>query len=475
MFLHLAVKYKWLDDSTARRVMSQLEDLELDGLDSTAEALVEGQDLLSPTRIQVLRQEVRETVREAEGRPAKTASPPRPAPAPPSPRPAAPAAVRGAAGGRAGETAAPAPTGKAPAEPIPGYRVVGKIGVGGMAAVFRAEAVDDGRPLALKILLPHQAKNPISRDRFVREAELLTRFDHPNIVKGHRSGVHNGLYFVVMELIDGLSVQEILDRLQEVPTARQSRTPAAMGEGAAEGPVGMAEDQALEIILQAARALAYMEEQGAVHRDVKPGNLMITRQGGVKLCDLGFAQPIAGGLAAFGEADVTCGTPQYMSPEQASGRRDVDIRSDIYALGATLYHMVLGDVPFKGADSLDVMAKQVLTELYTPGVKQRLSRHMHYFIEKMMAKEKDIRYQSPQEMAEDIGAQITGLRSLQFKHGGRTPSGEERLQALVEPLLPAPPPPPPAAPPKPVRSGLTALFRRAPGKEASTRRFRRLP
>jgi serine/threonine-protein kinase len=209
------------------------------------------------------------------------------------------------------------------------------------------------------------------------------------------------------------------------------------------------EDLALEVILQAARALHYMEEQGVVHRDVKPGNIMITREGGIKLCDLGFAQPIAG-ASATGAADVTCGTPEYMSPEQARGQRDLDIRSDIYALGATLYHMVLGEVPFKGTDNLDVMAKQVLAELYSPRVKEKLTRHMHYFIEKMMAKEKDIRYQSSREVIEDIEAQIEGFRSLQFRRSGPPPDPVERLQALVgggeEAETPIPVPKPAARP-----------------------------
>jgi serine/threonine-protein kinase len=453
LFLHFAVKYRWLDESVARGISRRLEDLERQGAASTAETLCAEQGLLKPNRQKVLHDEVHEAMVAAG---AATEAPPgaaAPAPAPAAPAPAAPAR----------------PASSSPDEPIPGYRIVGKLGTGGMATVFRAVAVAAGQPVALKILLPTQAKIALSRDRFVREAQLLTLFDHPNIVKGHQSGLHNGLYFLAMELIDGLSVQDTLDKLRQ----------RADATGNASGSV-FEEDLALEIILQSARALAYLQEHGVVHRDVKPGNIMLTRDGAVKLLDLGFAQPIAGGLAAQGEADVTCGTPEYMSPEQARGQHDVDIRSDIYALGATLYHMVLGEVPFKGTDSLDVMAKQVLAELYSPRVKERLSRHMHYFIEKMMAKEKDVRYQSPKELVEDIGAQIVGFRSLQFKRTGPPPDPVARLQALVAPFLPPLPRPGGSTTqriPRP-STGTTGVFTRPgtrPGTQPGTQRIRRFP
>jgi serine/threonine protein kinase len=469
LFLHLAVKYRWLDDSVARGITRRLEEIEHQGLSLTAEILCNEQGLLTPGRLKALQDEVREAMGEAEA----PAAPVPPPPAPPAHTVSSP---------RVGASHAPGN----PAEPIPGYRILGKLGVGGMATVFRAESSQDGRPVALKILLPHQAKNTLSRDRFVREAQLLTLYDHPNLVKGYQAGQHNGLFYVAMELVDGLSVQEILDKLQvRVNATRPMQKTAEAAEGedpSAEGTASFPEDLALEVTLQAARALAYLLSQGIVHRDVKPGNIMITRDGAIKLLDLGFAQPIVSGVDAAGEADVTCGTPEYMSPEQARGQRDVDIRSDIYALGASLYHMVLGEVPFKGTDSVDVMAKQVLAELYSPRVKQRLSRHMHYFLEKMMAKEKDIRYQSPKEMVADIEAQIDGFRSLQFKRGGPQPKPGQRLQAMIVPLLPAVPSPP-AAGASTTRSiprlstGTTGTYRRpgtAPGSQPGTQRIRRL-
>lgn len=282
-----------------------------------------------------------------------------------------------------------------PQDPIPGYKIIGKIGVGGMATVFKAlDSRNANRVVALKILFPHHAKNEVFLQRFIREAKLLIQFNHVNIVRGYDWGVANTLYYLAMEYIEGKSVQNMIDE-----------------QGSLE------EELALDIILQIARALAYIQEQGIVHRDVKPDNVLMTADGVVKLCDLGFAKPLGGppGVGAAATEDVTCGTPQYMSPEQAQGEVALDIRSDIYALGATLYHMVLGTLPFKGTDNMEIMAKQVLESLDSAEVKSRkISKHMHYFIERMMSKDKNFRYQSPQELVEDIETQMEGWRTLHF-------------------------------------------------------------
>ncbi len=301
------------------------------------------------------------------------------APAKPPPRPAAP------------PPAAAKPAGPPnPKEPIPGYQIVGKIGAGGMATVFKAVRNASGETCALKILFPHHAKNALFLRRFHREAQLLTEFQHENIVRGIEYGTANGLHFLVMEFLEGESLQAVIDRLGS-----------------------LTEEQCVAITLQIAKGLEYIEGQGIVHRDIKPDNLIITPSGTLKMIDLGFAKPI--GQAEDTGEDMTCGTAQYMSPEQAQGARDVDVRSDIYALGATLYHMALGDVPFKGTDNMEVMAAQVLQDLKASDVKSgKISRQMHYFLEKLMAKEVDVRYQNPAEVIEDLESVIEGLRSLEF-------------------------------------------------------------
>ncbi len=324
----------------------------------------------------------------------------------PSKATGSPPEAHGAKGGPA--TPAPAARQAAPpanpAEPIPGYQIVGKLGAGGMATVFKAIDRKNGdRDVALKILYPHHAKNELFLRRFQREAELLTKFDHANIVKGHAHGSTGPLHWLVMELLAGKSVQSLLDERGHLK-----------------------ESEALDIIVQIAKALEYMEGQGIVHRDIKPDNIIMQEDGSIKLIDLGFAKAIG---ESETEQDVTCGTPQYMSPEQAQGRAELDVRSDIYSLGATLYHLVLGEVPFGGSDNMEIMAQQVLAELKSSKVKSgAISQHMHFFIEKMMAKEVEIRYQTPREAIDDIESQLEGLRTLEFNPDE---AGSSTLDALT--------------------------------------------
>jgi serine/threonine-protein kinase len=276
-------------------------------------------------------------------------------------------------------------------QPIPGYQVLSKIASGGTALVFKAKDIKNNRLVALKILYPKTVENKTLLASFIKEAKLLIKFNHPNIVKGYNAGTFNQLYFLAMEYIEGKSVGELLKERGKLK-----------------------EDLAIDIILQTAQALDYMQNQGIIHRDIKPDNLLyldVTRI--LKLCDLGFAQQMDAGHRSSSE--TTCGTPQYMSPEQAKGQSDLDVRSDIYSLGATLYHLVTGETPFKGSDNLEIMAKQVLDELQSGAIKNsRFSPLTLYFIEKMMAKEKEIRYQNAREVIEDIQTELSGFKSLEF-------------------------------------------------------------
>ena len=268
---------------------------------------------------------------------------------------------------------------------VPGYRIEGLLGHGGMSRVFRAHDEAAGRDVALKILKPNLARNPRALARFRREAELLTRFDHPNIVKGYDFVEHDGLFAFAMELIPGRELLELLD------------------EGGS-----FQEDAALYVILQTARALTEMYRHAVVHRDVKPGNILVTRDNTVKLCDLGLATGAEGDEETEG---LTVGTVEYISPEQALGEAVVDVRSDIYALGVTLYHLVVGEIPFQGEDDQETMGKRFVESLSSHEL-SGLSPHLHYFIQKMMATDKEIRYQSPEELIENIEEQIEGKKTL---------------------------------------------------------------
>ena len=278
---------------------------------------------------------------------------------------------------------------------IPIFEIHKEIGQGGMATVFLATHRETHRKCALKVLFPKHTKNEKFVQRFIREGRLLKEFDCENIAKGYeygKAGKEDPLFFMSMEYIDGPSIQDLLDK---------------------DGPFD--EQKAIYVITEAARGLAYMQENGVVHRDVKPDNIMWAKDGRVLLVDLGFATPIRKDLAGQYE-DETCGTVQYISPEQAKGQADLDIRADIYSLGATLYHMVVGELPFQGKDSMEVMAKQVMEGLNQHSLKGgKISVHMHYFIEKMMSKERDFRYQTAREVVDDITEVLEGAADLQYK------------------------------------------------------------
>jgi len=320
----------------------------------------------------------------------------------------------------------PPPSKPNPNEPIPGIRISGKLGVGGTATVFLADDIRGNRKVALKIMHPSLAKDEKAVRRFQRESTLLVSFDHPNLVKGFTQGMMGPLPYLVMECLDGESAQETLDREKH-----------------------LSEAHALEIIQEAAKAIDYMQSKKIIHRDIKPGNIYLLKDGRIKVIDLGFAQEMGTTLAP-GEEETTSGTVQYMSPEQARGQLDLDVRADIYSLGATLYHMVMGETPFSGSDSVEVMAKQVMEALSSAGMKnKRISKHMHYFIERMMSKDKDLRYSTPRELAEDINEQIDGFRSLEY----RPEEGERQASTIMRAMNsdegePRPPtrrmPPPPS-------------------------------
>ena len=294
-----------------------------------------------------------------------------------------------------------------PKEPVPGYQIVAKLGTGGTSTVFLAqETKAPNRKVALKILHPSKAADPRALERFQRESELLVSLEHANLVKGFDHGRHGPLVFLAMEYLEGETALEKLDR-----------------DG------GFTETRAVEIALETAEVLAYLQGRGFVHCDIKPGNIMLLKSGRSKLLDLGFAKPVGQG-APGAASETTSGTVQYMSPEQARGQADLDARADIYSLGATLYHMVVGQVPFSGTDSLEVMAKQVMEALNSTEIKnRRFSKHLHYFIERMMTKDKALRYQTPKELIEDIRSQMEGFSSLEFKPDHR-PTTTRILQGL---------------------------------------------
>lgn len=254
---------------------------------------------------------------------------------------------------------------------IAGYRLLEKIGSGSMGTVYKATQLSLQRTVAIKILSPHLARDPRYVERFLREARAVARLSHPNVISGIDVGEAEGVRYFVMEFASGLTVQKLLDR---------------------GGP--MDESRVARIALQIARALEHAHEAGLVHRDVKPDNILITGDGVAKLCDLGLAKDRP-------ESGVSLGTPYYISPEQAEGITDVDIRSDLYAFGATLYHMLAGRPPFEGRAQV-VMAKHVKEE--PPPLRSLapdVSPEMEEIVHRLLRKDRNQRFQSPKEL---IGA-----------------------------------------------------------------------
>jgi len=258
------------------------------------------------------------------------------------------------------------------------YRVQARIGSGGMAEVYRGLDPVLNRTVAIKILLPQWARDTSFVDRFRREAQAAARLNHPNIVAVYDSGADGDTQWIVMEFIEGRTLHDFI------------------GDGRQATPM-----QACEIAGSICGALASAHGQGVIHRDIKPANVMVTRDGTVKLMDLGIARLVTGPQTAP-QTSAILGTAAYMSPEQAQGR-PVDERTDLYSAGAVLYELLTGRPPHTGDSPVAIAYKQV-NEVPAPpsGSNPDVSPALDAVVMRALAKNPANRYQSAREFAEDL-------------------------------------------------------------------------
>ncbi len=266
------------------------------------------------------------------------------------------------------------------ASQFPQFEILGLIGKGGMGAVYKVRQKELDRIVALKILPPAIGDTPGFSDRFAREAKALAKLNHPGIVTLHEFGQQDGLYFILMEFVDGVNLAQLMR------TARISPR------------------EALAIVPQICDALQFAHDQGIVHRDIKPENILLDRLGRVKVADFGIAKivepdssfvvPPSGGseikdrlkaeLPAFTESGKIIGTPQYMAPEQITHPAEVEHRADIYALGVVFYQMLTGELPGK--------------DLKAPSRKVHIDVRLDEIVLKAMEKNPELRYQQASVM-----------------------------------------------------------------------------
>ena len=269
------------------------------------------------------------------------------------------------------------------------YEVLEKIAQGGMSTVYKARHKQSQQFVALKVVAPAVAGNPVLLQRFEQEFRITSKLDHPNIVRALEYSNSASAPFLVMELIEGESVGNRL--------AREGRIP---------------EHEALRIVVQVAHGLHRAHRQGLIHRDVKPDNILVATDGAAKVTDLGLAKDLDVDLEmTFTGSGL--GTPHFMAPEQFRDAKSADIRCDVYSLAATLYHMVTGEVPFGKGLPVQLLKRKLFNELPSPRqLMPSLAERVDWAIRRGLSADPAQRPASCREFVEDLLGQSTrpGLR-----------------------------------------------------------------
>src|SRR5688572_15554248 len=265
-----------------------------------------------------------------------------------------------------------------PLPQIPGYEIASFVGRGSSGVVYRARQLAVDREVAIKILHPHLARESRIVRRLQREARTTARLAHPHIVSAVDMGETDGRWWYAMEFVDGPSLAQ---RLR------------------AEGRIR--EREVLRLFIPLCEALEHLWEHGVVHRDIKPGNILIDKAGGARLADLGLA--VAEDDPSITGTGGTLGTPHYISPEQAVDPRKADVKSDIWSFGATLYHAVCGRPPFHGESAAEVLSGVLYSRITDPEeLEPALSSRLALVLRKCLTRDATRRYQNPHELLLDL-------------------------------------------------------------------------
>jgi hypothetical protein len=267
---------------------------------------------------------------------------------------------------------------------VKGYELLEELGRGGMGVVFRARHVRLNRVVALKVILSGAFASPAELRRFRAEAEAAAQLDHPHIVPLYEAGEQDGLPYFSMKLIEGTRLSAHVRRLSRDPRA------------------------AVRLLLSVARAVHHAHQRGVIHRDLKPANILIDADGEPHVTDFGLAGRVGADTGAT-QSGAVVGTPSYMAPEQAAGKKGLTIAVDVYALGAMLYELLTGQVPFHGATPVETVRHILEREPQSPrAVNPKADRDLELICLKCMEKEPQRRYGSAEGLAADLGHWLVG-------------------------------------------------------------------
>jgi serine/threonine protein kinase len=280
---------------------------------------------------------------------------------------------------------------------VGGFELISRLGEGGMGQVFRARQKSLDRVVALKILTPKLAQNAEYVKRFELEAKAAAKLDHENIVRVIEQGEDAGIRYIAFEFVDGSSLEALLKKRGKLP-----------------------EQEALGIVRAIALALSYAHSKNLIHRDVKPDNILLTKDRIPKLADLGLAKMQDDG-ARLTQTGIVMGTPHYMAPEQALGEHNLDIRADLYALGLVLYRCLAGELPWNQDSTLAILTRHINEDVPDPRkVVPELSESSVKIVRGLTARERAERYPVPADVVRDLDAVLTGGEAVGPTLGGKT-------------------------------------------------------